>query len=93
MTRWRKKNNFQNNLRTIEARIVTKLRNNEPRPKLTGVCSFENIGGGGGAKAPTPTPANSSKFCVIFYICVDLPKIDLNSSHSITATRHLAGSR
>ena len=44
----KKKFFFQNNLRTIEARIVTKLRNNEPRPKLTGVCSFENIGGGGG---------------------------------------------
>ena len=30
------KNNFKNNLRTIEAQIVPKLNNNVPRPKFTG---------------------------------------------------------
>ena len=29
------KNNFKNNLRTIEAQIALKLKNNKPRPKFT----------------------------------------------------------
>ena len=30
------KNNFKNNVRTIEVQIVQKLKYNEPRPKFTG---------------------------------------------------------
>ena len=30
------KNHFKNNLRTIKAQIVPKLKNIEPRPKFTG---------------------------------------------------------
>ena len=38
----------KNSLRTIEAQIVQKLKNNEARPKFTGTykekaCSFKNI--------------------------------------------------
>ena len=32
-----------NNLRTIEAHIVQKLKNNEPRPTFTGSCKKKRV--------------------------------------------------